>query len=96
MSHEEAEVVCAASKLDDVKSIAAVLDYNEVNPKTKSYTAKLVALDTDGNAVPHAVIYPEEISLDASAGVTKSVSLNVPVNSKANDNYERKYTAPRR
>lgn len=94
MSHVEAEVICAASKLDDVKSIAAVLDYNEVNSKTKSYSAKLVALDADGEAVKHVVIYPEEISLDASAGVTKSVSLNVPVNNKSNDNYERKYTAP--
>lgn len=94
MGQEQAEVVCAASKLNEVKSIAAVLDYNEVNSKVKSYTAKLVALDADGEAVPHAVIYPEEISLDASGGVTKTVSVKVPVNSKINDNYDRKYTAP--
>lgn len=94
MSQEQAEVVCAASKLDEVKSIAAVLDYNEVNSKAKSYTAKLVALDADGEAVPHAVIYPEEISLDASGAVTKTVIVKVPVNSKVNDNYDRKYSAP--
>ena len=94
LSIEQAEVVCAASKLNEVKSIAAVLDYNEVSSKVKSYTAKLVALDSDGEPVPHAVIYPEEISLDASNGVTKSVNLTVPVNSKVNDNYERKYSAP--
>lgn len=94
LSQVQAEVVCAASKLGTVRSIAAVLNYDEVGEETKSYTANLVALDKDGNIVPHAVIYPEEISLDASAGVTKTVKLTVPVNSKNNDNYDRKYTAP--
>ena len=94
MSQTQAEVVCAASKLSDVKSVAAVLNFNEVGERTKSYTAKLVALDKSGNEVPHAVIYPEEVSLDASDGTTKTVKLNVPVNSKVNDNYERKYSAP--
>lgn len=94
LSQIQAEVVCAASKLSTVRSIAAVLNYDEVGDKVKSYTAKLVALDKEGEIVPHTVIYPEEISLDASAGVVKTVDLTVPVNSKNNDNYERKYVAP--
>ena len=94
MGQTQAEVVCAASKLKDVKRVAAVLNFDEVGEKVKSYTAKLVALDKNGNEVPHAVIYPGEISLDASDGVTKTVSLNIPVNSKVNDNYDRKYSAP--
>ena len=94
MSHTDAEIVCASSKLADVKSVAAVLDYKDVGSKSKSYTAELTALDADGNKVPHVTIYPEEITLDAYEGVTKSVSLKIPVSSKVNDDYERTYTAP--
>lgn len=94
MGRTKAQVVCAASKITSVKKIAAVLDYSEVEEKTKSYTAKLVALDKDGNVVPHAVIYPDEISLDASAGVVKEVSLTVPVKNDSDEQYERSYTIP--
>ena len=90
----QAEVVCAASKLSDVKRIAAVLDYQEVGKEPKSFTANLVALDADGKEVPHAVIYPDEISIDASAGIVKKVKLNVPVTNGNTEQYERKYSAP--
>lgn len=94
LSRTEAMVTCAAGRLSDVKKVAAVLDVDEVGATTKSYTATLVALDKNENIVPHTVIYPNEISLDASAGVKKTVDLKVNVKSKGSEDYERKYTAP--
>jgi len=94
LSRTEAMVTCAASRLSDVKKVAAVLDVDEVGTTTKSYTATLVALDKDGEIVPHTVIYPNEISLDASAGVKKTVDLKVNVKNKASEDYERKYSVP--
>ncbi|MBR2674350.1 MAG: hypothetical protein IKE52_02705 [Mogibacterium sp.] len=90
----QARVVCAASKLKSVRKIAAVLDYDEVGEKTKSYTARLVALDNNGDEVPHAVIYPDEISLDASRGVIKTVDLVPNIRNEKSEDYERKYSAP--
>ena len=94
LGQTQAEVVCAASKLSSVKKVAAVLNYDEVGKNVKSYTANLVALDKNGNEVPHVVIYPDEISLDASAGIVKTVNLTVPVKNESDEQYERKYTVP--
>ena len=94
LSRGEAMVTCAAGRLSDVKRIAAVLDVDEVGENTKSFTATLVALDKNGDVVPHTVISPNEISLDASAGVKKTVDLEVIVKNKASEDYERKYSAP--
>lgn len=94
LSRGEAMVTCAAGRLSDVKRVAAVLDPDEVGENTKSFTATLVALDKNGNIVPHTVIYPDEISLDASAGKRKTVALKVNVKNKAAEDYERKFSAP--
>lgn len=94
LSRGEAMVTCAAGRLSDVKRVAAVLEPDEVGENTKSFTATLVALDKNGNIVPHTVIYPDEISLDASAGIRKTVNLKVNVKNKADEDYERKFSAP--
>lgn len=94
MSRMVAEVECTADRLKDIDKVAALLEYSEVTDKTKSFTVDLAAVDKEGNVIPHVVIYPEEISLDASAGFTKEVSLSVPVKVKSDDNYERKYVTP--
>ena len=94
IANDQAEAVCAVSNAGNIKRIAAVLDYNEVGNKTKSYTAKLVALDKEGNEVPHSVIYPEEVSLDAASGKIKTVNLAVSVKNDSDEQYERKYVVP--
>lgn len=94
MERNSAEVVCASSKLSSVKRVAAVLDREEVDEGIKSFTATLVALDGEGNVVPYAVIYPEEISLDACTGIVKTVSLEVPVKGGSDEDYDRKFEIP--
>lgn len=94
IANDQAEAVCAVSNAGNIKRIVAVLDYNEVGNKTKSYTAKLVALDKEGNEVPHSVIYPEEVSLDAASGKIKTVNLAVSVKNDSDEQYERKYVVP--
>ena len=94
LGQTEAEAICADNQMANISMIAAVLNYNEVGSNVKSYTCKLRALDADGNIMPHVTIYPNEISLDASAGFTKEVKLTVPVTDKSDDNYERKYSVP--
>ena len=94
LSSTEAEVVCTQDRLNQIDTVAAMLDYDAVGDTVKSYTEELVALDKDGNVLPHVLIYPQEISLDACAGFTKEVTLSVPVKDTSDDNYERKYTVP--
>lgn len=94
LSQTEAEVMCTAATLKKVDRVAAVLKYSEVTDALRSYTVKLQALDRDGVPLQHVVMEPDEISLDATAGFTKTVSLTVPVKNDSDDNYNRKYTAP--
>ena len=94
LSNEIAEISCAADTLGKVHKVAAVLDPEEVSDKVKSFTVKLVALDMSGNVIPHVVITPEEISLDARDGVKKTVPLSVPVTDNSDDNYERSCVTP--
>ena len=96
LSNTEAEVVCTQDRLKSIDTVAAMLSYDEVTDTVKSYTVDLVALDKEGNVIPHVMITPEEISLDACAGFTKTVSLSVPVKNAQDDYYERKYTVPER
>ena len=96
LSSTEAEVVCTQDRLESIETVAAMLDYKDVTDTVKSYTVDLVALDKEGNEIPHVLISPEEISLDACAGFTKTVSLSVPVKNTQDDYYERKYTVPER
>ena len=94
LSHDAAEVSCSADTMDDIAKIAAVLNYEDVTETVKSFTVDLEALDKDGNVIPHVVISPDEISLDASAAIVKTVPLNVPVTDDSDDDYERTYNAP--
>ena len=94
LSQESAEISCTAENIGKVSKVAAVLDPEEVTDSVKSYTVKLAALDSSGNVIPHVVIDPKEISLDARAGVKKTVPLDVPITDNSDDDYERRYSAP--
>lgn len=89
-----AEVTSTSKRLNEIDTVAALLNYNNVGEDVRSYTKQLVALDKDGEVLPHVVIEPVEISLDAMEGYTKEVALNVTVNTGDDENYERTYTVP--
>lgn len=89
-----AEVSCSADMFDKISMVAAVLDREKVTDKDKSYTVYLEALDKEGNVIPHVVISPREVSLDAREGYTKTVNLYMNVKDDSKDDYERTYTAP--
>ena len=94
LSDTIAEVSCSGEVLSKIDKVAAVLDREDLTDKAKSFTVDLQALDREGNALPHVVITPKEISLDASEGYTKEVNLYLSVKDESEDNYERKYVAP--
>ena len=94
IASNSAEVLCASSKLSSIKKVAAVLNKDEVDETIRSYTADLVALDSNGDVVPYAVIYPEEISLAACAGMVKEVKLETPVKGGSDDDYDRSFKVP--
>jgi YbbR domain-containing protein len=94
LSSTMAEVSCSGEMLGKVDKIAAVLDREDLTDDVKSFTVDLQALDKEGNVIPHVVIEPKEISLDASEGYTKEVNLYLTVKDESDDNYERKYTIP--
>lgn len=94
LSQLQADVTCTAERMKEVDKLAAVLRFDAVSDNIKSYTTKLKALNKDGEVLPHVVIEPDEISLDAEVGYTKEVSLTVPVKNPKDENYERTYTVP--
>lgn len=94
LSQTRAEISCSADRLGEVDKVAAVLKYENMTDTVKSFTVDLAALDREGAVIPHVVINPEEISLDASAGVTKTVSLDLTIKDDSDDGYERKASVP--
>ena len=94
MSLMQADVACTEDTMKNIDHLAAFLNKDSVGDKLSSYTARVSAVDKDGNVLQHVVITPEEISLDAYAGYTKTVDLEVPVKNKADEDYERSYTVP--
>lgn len=94
LSVTRANVSCSTGMFDKISKIAAVLNREDLSEKDKSFTVYLEALDSEGNPIPHVVISPKEVSLDAREGYTKNVKLYMSVKDDSEDNYERTYTAP--
>ena len=94
MSEETASVIATESKLTEIDRIAAIIDPEELNERMRPMSVELAALDADGNRVLNVVIMPDTITFKASAGIKRTVSLNVPVKNDADDSYERTYSAP--
>lgn len=94
MSSTAARVIAAESVIDKVDKVAARLSYNDVSTKSRSFTTLLVALDKDGEVVPHVQIYPSSVTYKASAGIVREVRLAVKAVSKDDSSYVRTYTAP--
>lgn len=94
LSNIMADVSCSAGMFDKISKVAAVLNREDLTEKDKSFTVYLKALDSEGNPIPHVVISPKEVSLDAREGYTKTVKLYMSVKDDSEDNYERTYTAP--
>lgn len=89
-----ANVTCTADRLEEIDKVVALLKRENVGESRKSYTVDLAAMDDEGNIIPHVLISPEEISLDACEGYTKEVSLSIPVKTESDDDYDRKYIVP--
>ena len=94
LSSETATIVGAGSEVGSVDKVVAYLDFSEVSENVRNFTRPLVAIDENGEIIPHMVIYPEEVKFNAKAGYTKTVDLVVNVTDNSDDGYERTYTAP--
>ncbi len=77
LTSSQATVIGAASEVERVDRVAALLSYDETGSKAKKYTVSLSAVDKDGDVIDHLVIYPREVNFIAYTGVVKEVSLNV-------------------
>lgn len=93
-SVEVADVIATEDKLEDIDRIAALIDPEEIGTKRRLLTARLMALDSEGNEVINVFIDPETVSFRAASGFTKTVSLSVPVKDESDDSYNRTYKAP--
>lgn len=69
LSSTEAYVSCSNEVYDKIHEVAALLDREDLSDTPKSFTLDLVALDKEGNVIPHVVITPKEISLDRKSVV---------------------------
>ena len=89
----KATVIGAASEIERVDKVAALLQFEDTTEKPNNITSVLTALDRDGEPIKHVVIYPGEINYYAYTGVTKKVPLVVDA-VNPDDNFNRTWTAP--
>jgi YbbR domain-containing protein len=96
ITSHNATVIGAASEIERVDSIAALVGLDETGDRLKNFTRALSALDEDGAVIEHVVIYPGEVNFYAYTGITKDVPLKViqTESGSKDDGYERSYTAP--
>ena len=93
MTSTVATVIGAASEIERVDKVAALLTLEETGEMPKNITASLTAIDSDGDPIKHMVIYPSEVNFNAYTGMTKEVPLMVDVE-KPDDDYNRTWSAP--
>ena len=100
MTSTRATVMGAKSEVERVDKVTALISYSDTNNRVWNFTTGLTALDKDGDAIGHLVIYPDEINFKAYTGVRKTVQLNVVTDEKKetaedeDDGYTRTYSAP--
>lgn len=92
-SSSRATVIGAASEIERVDKVAALLEFEETGHDPINITSVLTALDKDGDPIEHVVIYPAEINFYAYNGATKKVPLIIDAD-QPDDNYDRTWTAP--
>lgn len=93
MTSTVATVIGAASEIERVDKVAALLTLEETGEMPKNITASLTAIDSDGDPIKHMVIYPSEVNFNAYTGLIKEVPLMVDVD-KPDDDYNRTWSAP--
>ena len=93
MTSTRATVIGAASEIERVDRVAALLNFEDTTETPKNITASLTAIDSDGDPIKHMVIYPSEVNFNAYTGSTKEVPLMVDVD-KPDDDYNRTWSAP--
>ena len=93
MTSTSATVIGAASEIERVDKVAALLMFEDTSETPRNITASLTAIDSDGDPIKHMVIYPSEVNFNAYTGVTKEVPLMVDVD-KPDDDYDRTWSAP--
>ncbi|MBQ9074957.1 MAG: hypothetical protein IJY32_03230 [Mogibacterium sp.] len=103
MTSTRATVMGAASEVERVDKVVALISHSDTNNRVWNFTTGLTALDEDGDEIEHLVIYPDEINFKAYTGVRKTVQLNVVTEEKKSsedtdeeesDGYTRTYSAP--
>lgn len=92
VSRSSVRVVGAKKNVERVKYAAVQFKMAELNDDDKHFVVTPIAVDSRGNKVPHVVVLPNEVSLKARAGVTKTVALDLKINNYSHD--EINYTAP--
>lgn len=94
LSAESVTVAGAASEMNSVDKVVAYLSVSEMSEHARNFTRDLVAVDKDGNVLPHMIIYPGSVSFEGASGFTKSVKLNVLVEGDDENGYTRTYDVP--
>lgn len=95
LSSTTVRVVGAKSVVDSVDSAVAFLSYADTSNGSMTFTRELVAVDKEGNIIPHMMVYPGDLNFNAEPAITKEVDLTVNTVDESDDNYTRKVTAPK-
>ena len=94
LTSETVTVVGAASKIGSVDRAVAYIDLEDTADGQRTFTRQLTAVDREGNAVPHMVMYPDRVNFSAFTGVTKTVPVNIVAVDNSDDSYTRTCTGP--
>ena len=94
LTSETVTVIGAASMLGDVDRAVAYINAEDVANGPRTFTRRLVAVDSKGEAMPHMVLYPDRINFSAYAAVTKEVPVEIIAVDNSDDSYTRTCTGP--
>jgi len=95
VSNEKAYITGAATNVNRVKHIAAMLDIDKVNDKVSTFDVPLKAVDDKGMEVKGINVSIPSVSVDAVMLNTKTVKLEVPIVDDDNADVERTYNLPK-
>ncbi|MGN0659114.1 MAG: YbbR-like domain-containing protein [Emergencia sp.] len=95
MSRTSAVVTGAASLVEKVDHIQAVVGEGKVTDKLKTFTAKLTPVDQNGSTIDNVSLSAKDVEISAQLATTRTVPLHVPVKDSHSDVVEKTYSVPK-
>ena len=95
MNHETVTVTGAESLVDKVDHVCAKVGSGEVTKKMKTINSELTPVDKNNQRIDRLKLSSSSVQITAQLAVLKTVKLEVPVEDRSNDAFEKKVSVPK-